>query len=392
MKKQLIIFIVLLLSFQLQVPMLLAREISSGKQQSTNKYQQALEKAKAGNSSALPLLKEGVVENKLDDNDVYLALSNSIDKKEISAEILCFILTKHNKNFNLKYDVGLELFRNYSEYAFVKETFLEALSNTFQISYDLEDAGMYHTIRSCRVSYLQYLHQLNAGGAVSILLDALNDYADGYQNYLSSGNNVFFQAYMKYPGYDETWDYLSKFADENAIPILEKNLNYSFNSDKKNEIDNAIMVIEGERTYVDKYEIKRKKEAELIEKASKLQLPLDIPPIRKTVIIDGKKMSLDEAFPILEERIYSGDKKTLISTIDKLSEYGNMLKDRPIITKLIDIYYKESDQDLRISIIVALSVCGDQRAAAFFDKLNESDDANTQDILNAVKILLLKSY
>jgi HEAT repeat protein len=197
---------------------------------------------------------------------------------------------------------------------------------------------------------------------------------------------------MKYPGYDETWDYLSKFADENAIPILEKSLNCSSNKDNKKNIQNAIKVIEGEGSYVDKYEIKRKKEAELAEKASRLQLPLDIPPIRETVIIDGKEMSLDEAFPILEEKIYSGDKKTLINTIDKLSEYGNMLKDRPIVTKLIDIYDKESDQDLRISIIVTLSVCGDQRAATFFDKLNESDDAKTQDILYAVKILLLKSY
>lgn len=357
-----------------------------------NKYQLALSRLKEGDVSTLPLLKEGVVENKLNDSNVYLALSNNIDKNETSAEILCFILRKPNKNFNLKYDVGLELFRNYSEYDFVKKAFLEALSNTFQMSYGLEDADMYHTIRSCRVSYLQYLYQLNADDAVSIILDALNDYVNGYQNYLSSGNNVFFQAYMKYPGYDETWDYLSKFADENAIPILEKSLNCSSNKDNKKNIQNAIKVIEGEGSYVDKYEIKRKKEAELAEKASRLQLPLDIPPIRETVIIDGKEMSLDEAFPILEEKIYSGDKKTLINTIDKLSEYGNMLKDRPIVTKLIDIYDKESDQDLRISIIVTLSVCGDQRAATFFDKLNESDDAKTQDILYAVKILLLKSY
>lgn len=357
-----------------------------------NKYQLVLSRLKEGDVSILPLLKEGVLENKLDDSDVYLALVNNINKNEKSAEILCIILAKPNKNFNLKYDIGVELFKHYSQYDIVKDAFLEALSNTFQMSYDLEDSSIYHTIRSCRISYLQYLHQLNAGDAVSILLDALYDYVDGYQNYISSGNNAFYQAYMKYPGYDETWDYLSKFADEKAIPILEKNLTYSFNNNDKSEIENAIMVIEGDKPYVDRYEIKQEKEEELIKKASRLQLPLDIPPIKKTVIIDGKEMSLDEAFPILEERIYLEDKKIIINAIDTLSEYGNIIKGRPIIAKLIDIYDKESDQDLRISIIVALSVCGDQRAAAFFKKLNESDDANTQDILYAVKILLLKSY
>jgi hypothetical protein len=395
MKKQTLIFIILIL-----LGVLLWIALSLNKDEFLNlepqaKYQQALKKAKAGDSSVLSLLKEGVLTSKVNDYDVYLALKLCNKPSNLSTEILCNILTKINNDFDIKSEILMLLNDDYLGYDFVNEACLRAFSNSFQMDLDIQNVDEYYSpLLDFRVACLIYLSRSDSDIAVPVLLKVLEEKGDMYEAQLHEQGydrlNDYFHVY--YPAYPETWDYLAKFANTSALPVLEKCLNYTFmqdrkkiNEENKDDIEKTIRIIKGEEEYIDTYKLEQQKKEEQKREARKIRLPLDLPPERNFIDIEGKRLSLDEAYPILEKRAFFEDDVVRFKALEKLADYGNRLKGKKIITELIDFYPKEQDEVNKGIIIVILSSCGDERANPFLEKLGEREGSFEAEGINSIK-------